>query len=1645
MNSGDDWTTFALAATVLIEVKDGSEKRRQGTGFFVAPRVVATCAHVLAKADEPLPKSVFVTPKALPHRQLEIEVDEKRCFRETSGIDLAFLTIPPGVDINRTSCALVSDVMAVKDELWAYGFPQNGYGGGSSVSFIYQGPSQKDLLDETTIDRVYGAPVGGGYSGSLVVNQRTGAVCGMICTSDLKGSAHLLPVVEILARSNAAALAHATLTIHQEWLSSLTDAQILAGGWKYAGAMLREYLSAIKRAADLHPYSGVLPGIAPPPLSAVYVQQLSNALKGKARERRSKASEVLPAEVAFDGPKGAFLIGVAGAGKSSLFRAATLSMVERFESGIESAIPVCVLAADLVGGRSLPEAIAHSVNADLSRVGSRRTWPQEFFSVAPLAGSRWLVMVDGFDEIMNPDLRDSLINRLNGVRNDLDGEVYQFVIASRPDDKLYSQPPENFDRFELLPFSDDQLYRFSEAWLRYLQGRSGSESAELFLSQLGAKGLLELARTPLMATMLCQLFFLDPKKDVPVGRHRVFHVFIGLLAERQYANATNGIRQQIEANTFRYGLDAQAAGAKLLEAAGKLIGRLAWRRQEGFLVNAADEVTAWTTGIRPSQISEDAWRSLVCEMLRRSGLLVERQGDFVFLHRTIEEFLAAQFVASDDILSARQFKQVFGRRAKFGSGKWLTVRESYLRFLLATWQYRRDLPGRLALLVDRSGIDGARLVSSLIADGVTISEEVIVHALSVCLKVSKSWRDFHSELRPAIETSYQLDHLFALELLAELATDSRLDHGVRRWAIANFSERANSVPGAAAPSGSFVARYDKLVMRSLANLGQSVRDDVLVPLAADVRLDGVDRRWAAQALVDVGDGRGLQLLEQLVEDETVLEYDRLLAAEILEKAQSLNDAKTPTSTHSRTRRIRTSSLRYVRRGGRKTHLATPESEFIGRLVTLHRNAYPGADTRLLLRAFDFAQRVGTDYASDTGVGPIAPPLQMSRILAEIGMDTAAIAAGLLCHTGYTVDNIKDAFGAEIADIVAGVQRLNDIAATEHADARTIQEALVAFSRDPRVLILLLVDRLQDMRMNWAKPRVEQVAISESASSIFAPLAERLGMGMLRRELEDLAIVVKFPQRAEELERLAASYEAALAVSVSEIADELRVKLMSARINAEISGMPVTLNMIYEHVESAGMRLEGMRGEIGIRIQVGVVRDCYAALGVIHSNWAHVPGKFFDYIAMPQSNMYQSLHTTVTGLTGREVNIEICTHAMRRVADYGIAAHYKANAVGYNQGDYLPLRDTGGWRGLLPQEIMGPHDFLAAMRFDLSSRDVYVFTPKGKMFSLPAGSTPVDFAYAVHTEVGHKCVGARVNGKPAALASTLASGDAVEILVSNAPDAGPSEGWAGFVRSGKAGAKIRQYFRRERARSRIETGKDALVKAMRVHGMPLIRMLTAEALSAVARDLRLANVSALYAAVGESEVPAELVVEKLLAHYSQADGPVLDGRFDAPVAARPPRSQTRVVPDAGVSVVGFSDVWITLGRCCTPMPPDAVFGFIKRSGSISVHRDDCINAVDLKVQAERIVETSWKKDYVSTCFVVVQVEALDRHRLLADMAQVLSAQKVNIFSLRHTTATDRVAVSRFGLEIRDSEYLSILLQSIREIGGVFDVYRVTSGL
>jgi guanosine-3',5'-bis(diphosphate) 3'-pyrophosphohydrolase len=711
-----------------------------------------------------------------------------------------------------------------------------------------------------------------------------------------------------------------------------------------------------------------------------------------------------------------------------------------------------------------------------------------------------------------------------------------------------------------------------------------------------------------------------------------------------------------------------------------------------------------------------------------------------------------------------------------------------------------------------------------------------------------------------------------------------------------------------------------------------------------------------------------------------------------------------------------------------------------------RGAYSEADKSLIVRAFQRAEKEHQGQLRKSGDAYITHPVAVTEILVDFGLDAPTLSAALLhdCveDTDYSLSDLRAEFGDEVANLVDGVTKLDRLTYGPTAEAETVRKMVVAMAKDIRVLVIKLADRLHNAR-TWSYVEPESAARkAQETLDIYAPLAHRLGMNAVKWELEDLSFRFTEPKKYEEIERLVAERSPSREKLTSQVVNEVESDLTQEQINATVTGRQKHLYSIYQKMVGRGREFDDIYDLVGIRVLVNDVRDCYAVLGAIHARWSPVPGRFKDYIAMPKMNLYQSLHTTVIGPNGKAVEIQIRTHDMHRRAEYGIAAHWKYKLEGKKgqsaeSPDVLWLKQLHEWQ----QETADVSEFLDALRYDLRTPEVFVFTPKGSVIALPQGATPVDFAYAVHTEVGNNCVGAKVNGKLVSLEAPLSNGDVIEVVTNKGQGSGPSRDWLNFVKSQRTRSKIKAWFSRERREEAIEVGKESIARQMRKVGLPIAKILGGQSLIQIAHDLNYPDIESLYAAIGDGHLSPNSVVEKIESAIT-TDQESEFANLDTPATVLALRSAKRNV--TGIIVEGTDDVLVKLARCCTPVPGDQIVGFITRGSGVSIHRSDCTNVADLKFhQGDRLVKVSWNPHEKSTFLVNIQIEALDRSRLLSDITSTLSDQQVNILHAAVNTTKDQTAFSRFTFEMADASHLDAVLAAVRKIEGVYDVYRITN--
>jgi GTP diphosphokinase / guanosine-3',5'-bis(diphosphate) 3'-diphosphatase len=724
--------------------------------------------------------------------------------------------------------------------------------------------------------------------------------------------------------------------------------------------------------------------------------------------------------------------------------------------------------------------------------------------------------------------------------------------------------------------------------------------------------------------------------------------------------------------------------------------------------------------------------------------------------------------------------------------------------------------------------------------------------------------------------------------------------------------------------------------------------------------------------------------------------------------------------------------------------APPE---LDELITAIR-AVNKADVREVVRAYVYASAMHEGQHRRSGEAYITHPVAVAAELARLGLGTETLCAALLHDvvedTPATLDDIREGFGDEVAQLVDGVTKLDriQVESKQHQQAETLRKMILAMAQDIRVLVVKLADRLHNMETIGYMPRDKQKRIAQETLDIYAPLAQRLGMQNFKLRLEDLGFKTLHPKRYDEIVAMVDERDPEREAHLDEVIAHIHDQLRELKIRGEVTGRPKHYYSIYEKMVLRGKEFDEIHDLVAVRVIVNSVRDCYAVLGQLHATWRPIPGRFKDYIAMPKVNLYQSLHTSVIGPKGRPLEIQIRTRAMHRTSELGVAAHwlYKDQARG-ETGTAEEL----AWVGQLlewQQEVDEPGDYLESLRIDLYQDEVFVFTPKGEVKALPVGATPIDFAYAVHTEVGHRCIGARVNGRLVPLDHQLSNGDTIEVLTSKAEDAGPSRDWMQLAVSTRARSKIRGYFNRERREDAIVRGRDAIARALKRKGISYARMMASGDLTDVGRQLNYRDAEALFRAVGEGHIGAQAVVQHLVTELTESED---DDRTD--VRAVPTGPPIRIGEARGsedVEVEGDRGMLVKLARCCTPVPGDRIVGFVTRGRGVSVHRADCSNVADLEQESERFIPVDWSGESTSSFLVSVQIEALDRKHLLRDITAVLGDLHINITSAQVVTRKDRVAVLTFSFELGDPAHLEYALRSVRGVDGVYDAFRVVPG-
>jgi guanosine-3',5'-bis(diphosphate) 3'-pyrophosphohydrolase len=702
------------------------------------------------------------------------------------------------------------------------------------------------------------------------------------------------------------------------------------------------------------------------------------------------------------------------------------------------------------------------------------------------------------------------------------------------------------------------------------------------------------------------------------------------------------------------------------------------------------------------------------------------------------------------------------------------------------------------------------------------------------------------------------------------------------------------------------------------------------------------------------------------------------------------------------------------------------------------------DRAAVEHAFEFACERHADQMRRSGDEFITHPIGVAQICAGMRLDTETLCAALLHDTvedtSASLAEIREEFGEEIAQLVDGVTKLTGIAfdSRDERQAENYRKMMVAMASDVRVILIKLADRLHNMRTLGALPKQKQLAKSRETLEIYAPLAHRLGIHAIKWELEDLAFATLHPRKYAEIKQLVAQQRNERESYVSDAGEFLSGELEKVGIEAEISGRAKHFYSIYTKMTKKGREFNEIFDLTAMRVIVGSVKDCYGAIGVIHSLWKPLPGRFKDFVAMPKANMYQALHTTVIGPEGKPLEIQIRTEEMHKLAEYGIATHvaYKEGAGGD------PQREKMTWlRQLVEAEgEQDPTEFLESLRVDLFEEEVFVFTPKGEVKNLSAGSTPLDFAYAVHTDVGHRCVGAKVNGTMVPLHYQLRSGDIVEVLTAKQMR-GPSRDWLKLVRTSRARNKIRAWFKQERREDAERNGREALEGALRKRGLPMQKLAVSPLLADVIREMGYRKATEFYIALGQGKISAKLVANKLMQRLKAGEAVEEAEPLGLSDAREDKARRTKDASNYGISVKGAENVVVRLAKCCRPVPGDEIAGYVSLGRGITIHRTDCKNMAALKKDPERFVEVGWDGENEASYRVEIQIDAYDRTRLLEDLSRAFAEAGINIVGASCTTKQPMVK-NRFVVEVGDTEQLKQCVSRLRNIESVFDAYRIT---
>jgi len=701
------------------------------------------------------------------------------------------------------------------------------------------------------------------------------------------------------------------------------------------------------------------------------------------------------------------------------------------------------------------------------------------------------------------------------------------------------------------------------------------------------------------------------------------------------------------------------------------------------------------------------------------------------------------------------------------------------------------------------------------------------------------------------------------------------------------------------------------------------------------------------------------------------------------------------------------------------------------------------DINLILKAYNYALKAHEGQYRNSGEPYIVHPVEVAMILADLELDVSTIASGLLHDviedTSISYEDIKNEFGQEIADLVDGVTKLGMIEYKSKVEqqAENMRKMLIAMAKDIRVIMIKLADRLHNMRTLKFLSEEKQKEKAQETLEIYAPIAHRLGMSMIKWELEDLSLRYLHPDEYYSLVEKVAKKRKEREESIKELIEKLKEKLNEIGIKADVDGRPKHFYSIYKKMKQQNKTFEQIYDLMAVRVIVNTVKDCYGTLGVVHTLWKPMPGRFKDYIAMPKPNMYQSLHTTVIGPKGEPFEIQIRTWDMHRTAEYGIAAHWKYKEGKSYEDEFDAklswLRQLLEWQ----RELKDAKEFMETLKIDLFTDEVYVFTPKGDVISLPAGSTPIDFAYSIHTEIGHRLNGAKVNGKIVPIDYELKNGDIVEILTTTNADRGPSRDWLQIVKSSQAKNKIRQWFKKEKREENIERGQEIFYRELKRQGIQQSQ-LKSDIMESVLKKLNMHSEEDLYATIGFGGLALNQIIPRIKEELKQVES---ESKRHIPTVSETKKKQK--IGGMGVIVKGEDNVMVRFSKCCSPVPGDEIVGYVTKGRGVSIHRKDCPNIKDYVYDKNRIIEVEWDQGKNIAYQADIQIMAIDRYGLLTDVTSILADIKISVRAVNARTTRDNIAIINLTLEITSKEQLEKIMNKLKALDGVTDVYRISA--